>query len=319
MDPERDVGCLVLGREREQLRRDQGAVVVVERAVEHEHALVEQLAPRLGAELGDLAFFCHAPSVRDRRARARAGSAQSGAAVGGSARVPRPAVRDGELLTRVTLCPGPARSADERSIAGHRPRRATGAPHAARTGIRAVDASRAACSPSRSPSGCRSRVRGAADARRRSPAAVPSRTGSRRTAPSRFPREHADRVTCSVLVVPERRTAGERSGEDDPAAGRRHRQPQSAIPAQDPLVFPTAGGPGGGSLSSLWYFLDYADWAADDRDIILIEQRGDALAEPSLDCPELDIEHFIVDGVLLGGADADERYDEQLAGVPRLA
>ena len=70
VDPQRDVGCLVLGRERQQLRRDQRAVVVVERAVEHEHALVEQLAPRLGAELGDLAFFCHAPSVRARASAA---------------------------------------------------------------------------------------------------------------------------------------------------------------------------------------------------------------------------------------------------------
>ena len=50
-------------------------------------------------------------------------------------------------------------------------------------------------------------------------------------------------------------------------------------------------------LNSLWYFLDYADWALDDRDVILVEQRGDALAEPSLNCPELDLEHFVVDGV----------------------
>ena len=32
-----------------------------------------------------------------------------------------------------------------------------------------------------------------------------------------------------------------------------------------------------------WYWLDYADWAGDDRDVILLEQRGDALSEPSLE------------------------------------
>ena len=67
MDPQGDVGCLVVGGQREQLRRDQRAVVVVERAVEHEDALVEQLAARLGAELGDLSVVCHAPSVPRRR------------------------------------------------------------------------------------------------------------------------------------------------------------------------------------------------------------------------------------------------------------
>ena len=90
VDPQGDVGCLVLGREREQLRRDQGAVVVVERAVEHEHALVEQLAPRLGAELGDLSVVCHAPSVRG-AAGAASRSAPGGSALSGP---PLPPVRE---------------------------------------------------------------------------------------------------------------------------------------------------------------------------------------------------------------------------------
>ena len=118
--------------------------------------------------------------------------------------------------------------------------------------------------------------------------------------PVDVPAAYAERVTCGVLIVPERRTEG-----SDPA--RTLELPLAVIasrspdPAGDPLVFPTTGGPGGGTLSALWYFLDYADWAADDRDIILIEQRGDALAQPSLDCPELDTEHFIVDGVRVSG------------------
>ena len=103
-------------------------------------------------------------------------------------------------------------------------------------------------------------------------------------------------MTCGVLTVPERRTAEADPAKTLAASGRRHREPVRRPP-------PTRsssrrrGGPGGGALDSLWYFLDYADWARDDRDIILVEQRGDALAEPSLDCPELDTEHFVVDGV----------------------
>ena len=136
------------------------------------------------------------------------------------------------------------------------------------------------------------------------PAATVDATLTRGGCPVDVPAEHADRVTCGVLVVPESRAAESDPEKTHPAAGRRHREPQSDDPAEDPLVFPTAGGPGGGSFGALWYSLDYADWAADDRDIILIEQRGDALAEPSLDCPELDAEHLIVDGVLLTGAEA---------------
>ena len=69
-----------------------------------------------------------------------------------------------------------------------------------------------------------------------------------------------------------------------------------AATASDPLVFPTSGAPVGGTLDALQHFLEDGDWASEDRDIILVEQRGDALAKPTLDCPELDTEHFVVDG-----------------------
>ncbi len=119
------------------------------------------------------------------------------------------------------------------------------------------------------------------------------------------PPEHARRVTCGVLVVPERRGAQsdpERTIELPVIVVASH----SENPARDPLVFPTAGGPGSSTLDALWYFLDYADWASSERDVILVEQRGDAHADPSLDCPELDAEHRIVDGVWLTGREADE-------------
>jgi pimeloyl-ACP methyl ester carboxylesterase len=129
--------------------------------------------------------------------------------------------------------------------------------------------------------------------------------------PVEVPGQHADRVTCGVLVVPERRTA-----ESDPEKTLRLPvvviESHAADPFRDPLVVPTTGGPGAGTLSALGYFLDHADWAADDRDIILVEQRGDAEAEPSLDCPELGADQLIVDGVWPTGADAAAQYDTQL-------
>jgi pimeloyl-ACP methyl ester carboxylesterase len=143
------------------------------------------------------------------------------------------------------------------------------------------------------------------------PAAAVDETFEREECPVDVPAADADRVTCHVLIVPERRTA-----ESDPAKTLRLPvvviESRSEDPAKDPLVFPTTGGPGGGSLSALWYFLDYADWVG-DRDIILIEQRGDMLAEPTLNCSELDIEHFIEDGALLAGDESADRYNVQMA------
>lgn len=128
--------------------------------------------------------------------------------------------------------------------------------------------------------------------------------------PVEVPPEDEDRVTCGVLVVPERRTS-----DSDPT--RTLSLPVIVITsrspnASDPVVFPTSGGPGGGTLGSLWYFLDHAEWANADRDVILIEQRGDALSEPSLDCPELDIAHFVEEGSFLQGAAHRERRSEQI-------
>ncbi len=125
------------------------------------------------------------------------------------------------------------------------------------------------------------------------------------------PPQYEDRVTCGRLTVPERR-----SPEADPS--RTLDLPVVIIESRsesggDPLVFPTSGGPGGGAVGSLWYFLDYANWALDDRDVILIEQRGDRLAEPSLTCPELDVENFIVDGALLSGEAERARRSTQIA------
>lgn len=107
--------------------------------------------------------------------------------------------------------------------------------------------------------------------------------------------EVASQVRCGVLTVPESRTSDSSRTIALPVAVVPSR---SATPAADPLVFPTTGGPGGGSLSGLWYWLDYAEWARAERDIIVVEQRGDHLATPDLDCPEVGIARRIQDGTI---------------------
>ena len=115
--------------------------------------------------------------------------------------------------------------------------------------------------------------------------------------PVEVPADSVDRVRCGTLTVPEDRRPGSTSERvvKLPVAVIASR---SATPQPDPLVFPTSGGPGGGSLSALETFLYWAEWASAEREIILVEQRGDKLSTPSLDCPELDIAHDTVDGRL---------------------
>lgn len=142
------------------------------------------------------------------------------------------------------------------------------------------------------------------------PEAVAAPTGwAPADCPVEVPATDAARVQCGTLTVPERRTGG------DPA--RTLRLPvaiissRSATKAADPLVFPTGGGPGNSSLGALGYFLFYAGWAG-ERDIILVEQRGDALAEPSLNCPELDTGHSIINGRMVAGDEAHRLWLQQL-------
>jgi pimeloyl-ACP methyl ester carboxylesterase len=85
-------------------------------------------------------------------------------------------------------------------------------------------------------------------------------------------------VDCGYLVVPE---------DYDAPQGRTIRLPviilrsRSQIPAPDPLLY-TSGGPGYSSLSSVWYFANSP--FVENRDIIILEQRGNRYAKPSLAC-----------------------------------
>ncbi|WP_404431439.1 alpha/beta hydrolase [Microbacterium lacus] len=129
--------------------------------------------------------------------------------------------------------------------------------------------------------------------------------------PVDIPAEYADRVSCAILTVPERRVEGA-----DPE--RTIDLPIAVIestarnPSNIPLIFPTAGGPGAGSFSSIWLFLGNADWATLDRDVVIIEQRGDAASDPSLDCTELGADAFIDDGRWLSATAGSTAYTSGL-------
>ncbi|MEL7250352.1 MAG: alpha/beta hydrolase [Bacteroidota bacterium] len=58
---------------------------------------------------------------------------------------------------------------------------------------------------------------------------------------------------------------------------------RSKTPQKDPIIY-TVGGPGASTMSSAQY-MNYYQYL-DDRDFILIEQRGTTYAQPHLDCPE---------------------------------
>src|SRR5215831_1083506 len=63
-DPQGDVGAGILGGEREQLRREQRSVVVIEHAVEHEYPRKQQLLPLECAEDRGLFVVSHASTLR---------------------------------------------------------------------------------------------------------------------------------------------------------------------------------------------------------------------------------------------------------------
>jgi pimeloyl-ACP methyl ester carboxylesterase len=91
-------------------------------------------------------------------------------------------------------------------------------------------------------------------------------------------------VTCGYLTVPEDRT------QPDGAAVRLHVAvflSESGNPAPDPVVY-LEGGPGGEPLETLIFtFEDYFAPYLTERDVIIFDQRGTGLSEPSLACPEL--------------------------------
>ncbi|NJP04688.1 MAG: alpha/beta fold hydrolase [Chloroflexaceae bacterium] len=89
-------------------------------------------------------------------------------------------------------------------------------------------------------------------------------------------------VTCATLIVPE-----DRSQPD----GNRVELAVAIIesfadePANDPMIY-LDGGPGNSALSDLDSWIDYG--YADERDVVLFDQRGTGYSLPDLNCPEYD-------------------------------
>ncbi|HEX6099760.1 MAG TPA: alpha/beta hydrolase [Thermoanaerobaculia bacterium] len=90
-----------------------------------------------------------------------------------------------------------------------------------------------------------------------------------------------ERIECGALIVPENRAKKDSRAIRLPAMVFRSRAEK---PAPDPLVFVT-GGPGNSNTSGKRSGKDLP--FLDQRDFILLEQRGAKLAEPALECPEI--------------------------------
>lgn len=86
--------------------------------------------------------------------------------------------------------------------------------------------------------------------------------------------------TFGYLEVPENRTAANSKTIKVPVYIFKSRNPN---PEPDPIIY-TVGGPGSTTMPSARYMNYYT--YLDDRDFILIEQRGNYYAKPHLDCPE---------------------------------
>ncbi len=91
-------------------------------------------------------------------------------------------------------------------------------------------------------------------------------------------------VTCGYVTVPE-----EHANLDGPTLRLAVAivQSTSDSPRPDPLVY-GSGGPGGSTLATLPMWLSSRfDTIREERDIVLIEQRGTTYAEPALQCEEI--------------------------------
>ena len=61
----------------------------------------------------------------------------------------------------------------------------------------------------------------------------------------------------------------------------------SLNPAPDPVLF-IAGGPGGGALGDMSFWLEYMHPLLAKRDVVFFDQRGTGYSEPVMECPEID-------------------------------
>ncbi len=110
-------------------------------------------------------------------------------------------------------------------------------------------------------------------------------------APPRLPEDRSD-IECGTLTVPEDRQDPTGAQVVLPVAVLKATDPD---PEPDPVVF-LQGGPGGSGFDPA-YTATLGDLFT-NRDVILFDQRGTGLADPSLDCPEVeDVLHSLLETV----------------------
>ncbi len=80
---------------------------------------------------------------------------------------------------------------------------------------------------------------------------------------------------------------------------------RSSNPKSDPIIY-TVGGPGSSTMPSAQY-MNYYQYL-DDRDFILIEQRGTKFSKPHLDCPEWAQAQHELNLQLLSDVDAHNQF-----------
>ncbi|RMG88195.1 MAG: alpha/beta fold hydrolase, partial [Chloroflexi bacterium] len=101
-------------------------------------------------------------------------------------------------------------------------------------------------------------------------------------APCPMPVNIAETVRCGYLVVPEDRT--------DPASPMIRLavaiiRTSADNPAPDPVIY-LNGGPGGAALEHIDFYASSMSHILEQRDVILLDQRGVGFSVPSLSCPE---------------------------------
>jgi pimeloyl-ACP methyl ester carboxylesterase len=111
-------------------------------------------------------------------------------------------------------------------------------------------------------------------------------------------KEEKEKVECGTLTVPENRSNSKTHAIHLPVVIFRS---HSASPPRDAVLFMT-GGPGGSSVSSLPSSEDII--FLEDRDYVVLEQRGARKADPALECPEVTRTKVEINSGRLKGAEA---------------
>jgi len=92
-------------------------------------------------------------------------------------------------------------------------------------------------------------------------------------------------VECGTLTTPEARTITNNDREVKLAVAVISKHSDTG--SDDPVLY-LSGGPGGVSLEDIDFYIDLFSDTLENRDLILLDQRGNGYSTPNLQCPEVD-------------------------------